>query len=275
MTVTTMNARLARQLEPRAPRPDLRMRTVAELREAGLRAGVGVLAADAGNYRQRKLDPRGGPRRVGRRRKFSGVGSAVSEAVLAAHVSRLCARALSRAARSRINGATRAARLSRPRTANEWRRWSINLPRVQAGQAAHVRGHSETGKRAGHRDPAVATVRAESSSAESGKKVRHLVASRELARHDHFRDAVLRQELPMAGPASKQALDAAVGEASAGWEIAGSIASPHRRPRSDESGSAPPPRPAFWCGRRPAPARPDSCLRRDERRPGATNGSGR
>jgi len=40
ITVTTMNARLARQLEPRAPRPDLRMRTVAELREAGLRAGV-------------------------------------------------------------------------------------------------------------------------------------------------------------------------------------------------------------------------------------------
>jgi DNA repair photolyase len=40
VTVTTMNAKLARQLEPRAPRPDLRMRTVAELRAAGLRAGV-------------------------------------------------------------------------------------------------------------------------------------------------------------------------------------------------------------------------------------------
>ena len=39
-TVTTMNARLARKLEPRAPRPDLRMRTVAAMREAGLRAGV-------------------------------------------------------------------------------------------------------------------------------------------------------------------------------------------------------------------------------------------
>ena len=41
ITVTTMNAKLARQLEPRAPRPDLRMRTVAELRAAGIRAGVG------------------------------------------------------------------------------------------------------------------------------------------------------------------------------------------------------------------------------------------
>jgi len=40
LTVTTMNAKLARILEPRAPRPDLRIRTVARLREAGLRTGV-------------------------------------------------------------------------------------------------------------------------------------------------------------------------------------------------------------------------------------------
>ena len=40
LTVTTMNVKLARILEPRAPRPDLRMRTVAQLRQAGLRAGV-------------------------------------------------------------------------------------------------------------------------------------------------------------------------------------------------------------------------------------------
>jgi DNA repair photolyase len=40
VTVTTTNARLARTLEPRAPRPDLRMRTVAQLREAGIRTGV-------------------------------------------------------------------------------------------------------------------------------------------------------------------------------------------------------------------------------------------
>ena len=33
LTITTMNTRLARILEPRAPRPDLRMRTVARLRE--------------------------------------------------------------------------------------------------------------------------------------------------------------------------------------------------------------------------------------------------
>ena len=40
LTVTTMNSRLARILEPRAPRPDLRIRTIGELRAAGLRAGV-------------------------------------------------------------------------------------------------------------------------------------------------------------------------------------------------------------------------------------------
>ena len=39
-TVTTMNTKLARILEPRAPRPDLRMQTLATLREAGIRAGV-------------------------------------------------------------------------------------------------------------------------------------------------------------------------------------------------------------------------------------------
>jgi DNA repair photolyase len=40
ITVTTMNTKLARIMEPRAPRPDLRIQAVASLREAGLRAGV-------------------------------------------------------------------------------------------------------------------------------------------------------------------------------------------------------------------------------------------
>ena len=40
ITITTNDARLARILEPRAPRPDLRFRTVRRLREAGLRTGV-------------------------------------------------------------------------------------------------------------------------------------------------------------------------------------------------------------------------------------------
>ena len=40
ITVTTMNEQLARTLEPRAPRPDLRISTLARLRAAGIRAGV-------------------------------------------------------------------------------------------------------------------------------------------------------------------------------------------------------------------------------------------
>ena len=39
-TVTTMDAKLARILEPRAPRPDLRIATLARVRTAGIRAGV-------------------------------------------------------------------------------------------------------------------------------------------------------------------------------------------------------------------------------------------
>jgi len=40
ITVTTLRARLARLLEPRAPRPDLRLAAVKQLREAGLCVGV-------------------------------------------------------------------------------------------------------------------------------------------------------------------------------------------------------------------------------------------
>ena len=40
LTITTTNIALARKLEPRAPRPDLRLQTVARLRQAGLRTGI-------------------------------------------------------------------------------------------------------------------------------------------------------------------------------------------------------------------------------------------
>lgn len=40
ITVTTMDRKLARILEPRAPRPDLRIQAIRELRQAGIRAGV-------------------------------------------------------------------------------------------------------------------------------------------------------------------------------------------------------------------------------------------
>jgi DNA repair photolyase len=40
LTITTTNAALARKLEPRAPRPDLRFAAVRRLREAGITAGI-------------------------------------------------------------------------------------------------------------------------------------------------------------------------------------------------------------------------------------------
>jgi DNA repair photolyase len=40
VTITTLRVRLARLLEPRAPRPDLRLDAVKQLREAGIAAGV-------------------------------------------------------------------------------------------------------------------------------------------------------------------------------------------------------------------------------------------
>jgi DNA repair photolyase len=40
ITITTINTKLARILEPRAPRPDLRLNAVRTLREAGIKAGV-------------------------------------------------------------------------------------------------------------------------------------------------------------------------------------------------------------------------------------------
>jgi DNA repair photolyase len=40
LTITTVDTKLARILEPRAPRPDLRLQAVSTLRKAGLRAGV-------------------------------------------------------------------------------------------------------------------------------------------------------------------------------------------------------------------------------------------
>jgi DNA repair photolyase len=43
ITVTTMRTRLARLLEPRAPRPDLRLDALTQLRAAGIDAGVNAM----------------------------------------------------------------------------------------------------------------------------------------------------------------------------------------------------------------------------------------
>jgi DNA repair photolyase len=43
MTVTTLRTRLARMLEPRAPRPDLRLEAIRKLRDAGINVGVNAM----------------------------------------------------------------------------------------------------------------------------------------------------------------------------------------------------------------------------------------
>jgi DNA repair photolyase len=57
LTVTTHRARLASLLEPRAPRPDLRLAAVRALRDAGLAAGVFVMPVLPGlNDREEDLE---------------------------------------------------------------------------------------------------------------------------------------------------------------------------------------------------------------------------
>jgi len=57
LSITTLRTRLARLLEPRAPRPDLRMNAVRELRHAGISAGVFAMPVLPGiTDRQEDLD---------------------------------------------------------------------------------------------------------------------------------------------------------------------------------------------------------------------------
>jgi DNA repair photolyase len=57
ISITTLRPRLARLLEPRAPRPDLRMDAVRRLREAGIDAGVFAMPILPGlTDRQEELD---------------------------------------------------------------------------------------------------------------------------------------------------------------------------------------------------------------------------
>ena len=60
LSVTTLKTRLARLLEPRAPRPDLRLEAVRKLRKAGIAAGVLAMPVLAGPDRQREGSGRAG-----------------------------------------------------------------------------------------------------------------------------------------------------------------------------------------------------------------------
>ena len=70
LTITTPRAELARLLEPRAPRPDLRLRTVARLRQAGSKSGHLVFPAAARPHRHRQGVGWNGEACKGRRRQL-------------------------------------------------------------------------------------------------------------------------------------------------------------------------------------------------------------
>ncbi len=90
ITVTTLRTRLARLLEPRAPRPDLRIDAIRQLKAAGLRVGCVGFAADSGAYRSRGRSGSGcgGGERCGRGVVFLRCvvsDAVVGEAVFAVH----------------------------------------------------------------------------------------------------------------------------------------------------------------------------------------------
>ena len=89
ITITTPDATLARILEPRAPRPDLRFAAVRRLREAGLTAGDSLLAAVAGHHGQRRgARPHGRVCGAGSRQLLCGP-ALVLEIVLTSNLSEL------------------------------------------------------------------------------------------------------------------------------------------------------------------------------------------
>lgn len=73
ITVTTLRPRLARLLEPRAPRPDLRLGAVKQLRDAGLNVGVSACPLLPG-INESELEPLGAAsKEAGAQWFFSGV----------------------------------------------------------------------------------------------------------------------------------------------------------------------------------------------------------
>ena len=92
LTITTPDAELARKLEPRAPRPDLRFAAVRHLREAGITAGSPVLPAAARHHGLGGGNQRHGAQGSGGWSKFLRRESALPQALLAPHLLQLRAR---------------------------------------------------------------------------------------------------------------------------------------------------------------------------------------
>ena len=86
LTVTTVNTKLARILEPRAPRPDLRLKAVTRAGAGGIERGRDLRSGAAGHYGFNGGAGESGARRRKRRAQSISMPIPVSEAVLGEHL---------------------------------------------------------------------------------------------------------------------------------------------------------------------------------------------
>ena len=129
VTVTTLDVELARILEPRAPRPDLRIDAVRASGAGGIARWSKLFAGRAGNYRLAQGSGSSGPRCGGSGSRLCVRQPAFSQAVLGRRVSSLPRTELS------ASGGELPAALSGPR-----------IPSAGLCQAAFALDHSSAGE---------------------------------------------------------------------------------------------------------------------------------
>ena len=124
MSVTTMRTRLARLLEPRAPRPDLRLEAVRKLRDAGISVGVNAMPILPG-LTDREADLDALVRAASRcRRTMDCGGSGVPDASVVEIDDDIPRREISEALASSIANGFAATEMRRKLIASESRNWS-------------------------------------------------------------------------------------------------------------------------------------------------------
>ena len=124
MTVTTLDEKLARALEPRAPRPELRLQAVRRLRAAGICVAVFPNPIMPGLTDSEKVARRPGPRCPRCRSDDLRRRSALPDALGAGRDDAVSGTRVSRSARSVISSSSPPARISASPTKTPWRRAS-------------------------------------------------------------------------------------------------------------------------------------------------------
>ena len=109
LTITTLNVDLARILEPRAPRPDLRMETVRKLNQAGIARRSELFPGDSRHHRLAAQSGSAGSRHRRSRRKTYLRQSSVSEALLGGGLPALSGKGISAAGGELSRSATKIA----------------------------------------------------------------------------------------------------------------------------------------------------------------------